>query len=118
MNQFTGIGRMVRDPEFQFTPQGTAVCKFTIAINRRFQREETDFIDCVAWKSLAENVANFTAKGSLVAVQGSLQIRKWEKDGNKRSAPEINCDQVEFLDRKKDSAPKETASSGWDSLGA
>ena len=117
LNNVTLVGRLVRDAELRYAKSGTAVCKFTLAVNRRFNREETDFIDCVCWKGLAENVANYTGKGSLVAVQGSIQTGSYEtKDGQKRKTWEINCDQVVFLDRKKEdgqSKPKDQ----WDDLG-
>jgi len=116
LNNVTLIGRLCADPSLRYTTNGTAVCKFTLAVNRRFNREETDFIDCVCWKGTAENVANYTGKGSLVAVQGSIQTGSYEtKDGQKRKTWEINCDQVVFLDRKKDgqSKPKDQ----WDYLG-
>jgi len=116
LNECVLIGRLCADPSLRYTTNGTAVCKFTLAVNRRFNREETDFIDCVCWKGLAENVANYTGKGSLVAVQGSIQTGSYEtKDGQKRKAFEINCDQVVFLDKKKDgqSKPKDQ----WDDLG-
>jgi single-strand DNA-binding protein len=116
LNNVTLVGRLCADPLLRYAKSGTAVCKFTLAVNRRFNREETDFIDCVCWKGLAENVANYTGKGSLVAVQGSIQTGSYEtKDGQKRKTWEINCDQVVFLDRKKDgqSKPKDQ----WDYLG-
>ena len=117
LNNVTLIGRLCADPLLRYAKSGTAVCKFTLAVNRRFNREETDFIDCVCWKGLAENVANYTGKGSLVAVQGSIQTGSYEtKDGQKRKTWEINCDQVVFLDRKKEdgqSKPKDQ----WDDLG-
>lgn len=116
LNNVTLIGRLCADPSLRYTTNGTAVCKFTLAVNRRFNREETDFIDCVCWKGLAENVANYTAKGSLVGVKGSIETNPYEtKDGQKRKAVEVNCDQVVFLDRKKDgqSKPKDQ----WDDLG-
>ena len=116
LNECVLIGRLCADPSLRYTTNGTAVCKFTLAVNRRFNREETDFIDCVCWKGLAENVANYTGKGSLVAVQGSIQTGSYEtKDGQKRKTFEVNCDQVVFLDKKKDgqSKPKDQ----WDDLG-
>ena len=116
LNECVLIGRLCADPSLRYTTNGTAVCKFTLAVNRRFNREETDFIDCVCWKGLAENVANYTGKGSLVAVQGSIQTGSYEtKDGQRRKTFEVNCDQVVFLDRKKDgqSKPKDQ----WDELG-
>lgn len=116
LNNATLIGRLCADPELRYTPNGTAVCKFTLAVNRRFNKEQTDFIDCVCWKGLAENVANYTGKGSLVAVHGSIVTGSFEtQDGQKRKTFEVNCDQVVFLDRKKDgqSKPKDQ----WDDLG-
>ena len=116
LNSITLIGRMTRDPELRYTTNGTAVGRFSLAVNRRFNREETDFIDCVCWKGLAENVANYTGKGTLVAVHGSIVTGSFEtQDGQKRKTFEVNCDQVVFLDRKKDgqSKPKDQ----WDDLG-
>lgn len=116
LNNVTLVGRLVRDAELRYAKSGTAVCKFTLAVNRRFKREETDFIDCVCWKGTAENVAQYTGKGSLVAVQGSIQTGTYEnKDGQKRKTFEINCDQVVFLDRKKDGQGK--PKDQWDDLG-
>ena len=116
LNNVTLVGRLVRDAELRYAKSGAAVCKFTLAVNRRFKREETDFIDCVCWKGLAENVANYTGKGSLVAVQGSIQTGSYEtKDGQKRKTFEVNCDQVVFLDRKKDGQSK--SKDQWDDLG-
>ena len=116
LNNVTLVGRLCADPLLRYAKSGTAVCKFTLAVNRRFNREETDFIDCVCWKGLAENVANYTGKGSLVAVHGSIVTGSFEtQDGQKRKTFEVNCDQVVFLDRKKDgqSKPKDQ----WDYLG-
>lgn len=116
LNDVTLIGRMTRDPELRYTANGNAVTNFSLAVNRRYNREAVDFIDCVCWKGLAENVANYTGKGSLVAVQGSIQTGSYEtKDGQRRKTFEVNCDQVVFLDRKKDgqSKPKDQ----WDELG-
>jgi single-strand DNA-binding protein len=116
LNNVTLVGRLVRDAELRYAKSGTAVCKFTLAVDRKFNREQTDFIDCVCWKGLAENVANYTGKGSLVAVQGSIVTGSYEgRGGQKRKTFEINCDQVVFLDRKKDgqSKPKDQ----WDELG-
>ena len=116
LNSVTLIGRMTRDPELRYTTNGTAVCKFTLAVNRRFNKEQTDFIDCVCWKGLAENVANYTGKGSLVAVHGSIATGSFEtQDGQKRKTFEVNCDQVVFLDRKKDGQSK--SKDQWDDLG-
>jgi single-strand DNA-binding protein len=121
LNKIILIGRLTRDPELKYTPQGTAVANFTLAINRKFNRDQTDFIDIVTWKGLAENCANYLHKGSLSAVEGSLQIRTYEnKDGKKVKVAEVVADDVRFLDSKKsgESKPpqKQTSSGDWDDL--
>ena len=99
-NRIILIGRLTRDPELKYSPQGTAIATFTLAINRKFNKEETDFIDIVAWKGLAENCANYLGKGRLAAIEGRLQIRSYEtKEGQKRKVAEIVADDVRFLDR-------------------
>lgn len=103
LNTIMLIGRLTRDPELRYTPSGTAVCNFSLAVNRRFTNQagerETDFIDVVVWRQQAERVAQHLSKGRLVAVQGRLQIRSYEdRDGNRRKAAEVVADDVEFLD--------------------
>lgn len=109
MNQFVGIGRLTRDPQLRYTTNGTPVGGFTIAVDRDYKNQqgerETDFIDVVVWRGLAENVANYLGKGRLVAVKGRLQIRTYESnDGTKRKVAEIVAESVEFLDRPKNGA--------------
>ena len=105
MNQCQLMGRLVRDPELKYTPQGTAVTSFTLAVDRRFQRDAVDFIDCVAWRSTAEFVDKYFRKGKRVALTGSIQVRKWkDKDGNDRKSVEVIADSVEFADGKDQGA--------------
>jgi len=100
LNRVILIGRLTRDPELKYTTNGTAVATFTLAINRRFNKEETDFIDVVTWKGLAENCANYLGKGRLAAVEGRLQVRSYEtKEGQKRKVAEVVADDVRFLDK-------------------
>lgn len=100
LNRVILIGRLTRDPELRYTPNGAAVCKFTLAINRKFNREETDFIDIVVWQKLAENCANYLGKGRLAAVEGRLQVRTYEtQDGQKRKVTEVVAEDVRFLDK-------------------
>lgn len=100
LNRVILIGRLTRDPELKYTPNGTAVCTFTLAINRKFNREETDFIDIVVWRGLAENCASYLGKGRLAAVEGRLQVRSYEtQEGQKRKVTEVIADDVRFLDR-------------------
>ena len=100
MNKVILKGRLTSTPELKQTPNGVAVTKFTVAVNRRFDHEKTDFINCVVFGKIAENVAQYTAKGSKVAVEGSLRINNYtDKDGNKRSFTEIYVNNIEFLNK-------------------
>ena len=104
MNKWIGIGNLTRDPELSETPNGTAVCKFTVAVNRNFTNangeRECDFINVVAWRSLAENCGRFLSKGKKVSVVGSLQTRSYESNGEKKYVTEIMADEEEFLSPK------------------
>lgn len=107
LNKIILIGRLTRDPELRYTPNGVAVAKFTLATDRPFTNKqgerEADFIDIVVWQKQAENCANFLGKGRLVAVEGRLQIRSYEDNqGNKRKAAEVVAENVRFLDRAKE----------------
>ncbi|MEA1961567.1 MAG: single-stranded DNA-binding protein [Bacillota bacterium] len=100
LNRVILIGRLTRDPELRYLTNGTAVANFTLAINRKFNRDETDFIDIVVWRGLAENCANYLGKGRLAAVEGRLQVRTYEtKEGQKRKVAEVVADEVRFLDK-------------------
>ena len=106
-NRIVIIGRLTRDPEMRQTPSGTAVCTFTLAVDRSFKsangERETDFIPVVAWRQLGENCAQYLAKGKLAAVDGRLQLRRYEdKDGSKRTAAEVIADNVRFLSPKSE----------------
>lgn len=107
LNSIILIGRLVRDPEPRYTPSGVAVTRFTLAVDRPFKsadgEKQTDFIDVVTWRKQAENCANYIGKGSLVAVEGSLQINTYtDKEGNKRKTADVNANNVRFLDKKKE----------------
>lgn len=107
LNRIVLIGRLTRDPEMRYTPQGVPVASFSLAVDRPFTNQqgerEADFIDCVAWRKLGETVGNHLTKGRLVAVEGRLQVRSYEaQDGSKRRASEVVCDAVRFLDRPRD----------------
>ncbi|CFW99827.1 Nucleic acid-binding, OB-fold [Syntrophomonas zehnderi OL-4] len=99
-NRVIIIGRLTRDPELRYTPNGTAVASFTLAVNRKYNREETDFIDVVAWRQSAEFCANYGSKGRLTMVEGRLQIRTYEtQEGQKRKVTEVVADELKFLDK-------------------
>ena len=100
LNKVVLIGRLTRDPELKNTTNGTAVCRFSLAVNRSYNREQVDFIDIVVWRGLAENCATHLGKGRLVAVDGTLQVRSYEtQDGQKRKVTEVVANDVRFLDR-------------------
>lgn len=107
LNRIILIGRLTRDPELRYTPSGHPVAGFSLAVDRPFKgqdgQRQTDFIDVVAWRKLAEQVGQYAAKGRLVAVEGRLQIRSYEaKDGSgKRKVAEVVADAVRFLDSNK-----------------
>lgn len=117
MNKAILIGRLTKDPELTFTPgKGTAVCKLTIAVDRRVKNEngqrEADFIPVTIFGKPAENTANFMSKGSLIGISGRIQTGSYEKDGVKRYTTEVIADEVQFLSSKKDgqaAPPNETS---------
>lgn len=104
VNQVILLGNLTRDPELRQTPNGQSVVSFSLALNRAYKdqsgewQEATDFIDVVAWGPLAERVAQYVTKGRRVLVQGRLQSRSWEQDGQKRSKVEVLASDVTFLD--------------------
>jgi len=109
MNNVVLIGRLVRDPDMRYTPNGVAVTTFTLAVDRPFQnggKKETDFIPIVTWRQLAENCANHLTKGRLVAVQGRIQTRQYENnEGRKVNVTEVVADVVRFLERAEKQQP-------------
>lgn len=98
------IGRLARDPELRYTPNGTAVANFTIAVNRPFAKEgdqQADFINCVVWRRLAETLANYQRKGNQIAVEGRIQTRSYENQEGKRVyVTEVVADNIQYLDSK------------------
>lgn len=119
MNNVVLTGRLTRDPELKYLPgSGQAVAKFTLAVDKGLSKEKkremeiknqptADFIIIVAWGKLGENVANFTAKGRLVAVQGRIQTGHYEKASEKVYTTEVVANNIEFLEwkDKKDETP-------------
>lgn len=105
MNKVILIGRLTKDPELRTTPTGTATTSFSIAVQRNFTNQngerEADFINCVAWRKQAENVAKYCNKGSQVAVEGRIQVRSYDgQDGTKKYVTEVIADNITFLGSK------------------
>lgn len=107
LNKIVIMGRMTRDPELKRTPGGTAVTSFSLAVDRDFKSQdgqrETDFIDVVAWKQVAEFASRYFSKGRMAIVEGRLQVRSWtDKDGNNRRSMEVIAEHIYFGDSKRD----------------
>lgn len=104
MNKVFLIGNLTRDPELRETPSGVSVCRFSIAVGRNYTQngeKQTDFFECVAWRGLGENIAQYCKKGNKVAVSGSIQLRTYEdNNGQKRQAVDIVTQDIEFLTPK------------------
>jgi single-strand DNA-binding protein len=106
VNQVTLLGNLTRDPELRQTPSGQSVCSFSLALNRAYKaqngewQEATDYIDCVAWGPLGERVSQYLSKGRRALVQGRIQSRSWEKDGQKHSKVEVLANDVTFVDSR------------------
>lgn len=107
LNKVILMGRFTRDPELRSTPQGVSTCSFALAVDRNFTREgeerKADFINCVAWRGTAEFISKYFHKGSMVALEGSIQTRSWDdNEGKKRYATDVVVSQIYFAESKKD----------------
>ena len=116
LNQIDLMGRLTRDVELRTTQSGVSVASFTLACDRDFGgrdgEKETDFIDCVAWRSTADFAAKYFSKGRMAVVSGRLQIRPWtDKEGNKRYSTEVAVENMYFGDSKPD-GKKNTGADG------
>ena len=98
MNQVLLIGRLTKDPELKYSQSGKAFCRFSIAVTKEFNRNETDFFDCVAWNKTAEIIAEYMRKGKKIAIQGRLETGSYEKEGRNIKTYSIIVDKFEFVD--------------------
>ena len=101
INRVILVGRLTKTPELKSTPNGKSVVNFTLAVQR--DKDNTDFINCIAWSKTAEILAQYTLKGSLVAVEGRIQTRTYDSNGEKKYVTEVVCDGLTLCDSK----PKE-----------
>lgn len=103
MNKIILIGRLTKDPTLTYTPSGYANSRMTLAVDRRYKdkqgNQQTDFVPIVAWQKLAETVAQYMKKGKQIAVEGSLEIRTYEKDNQKMYISEVIASDIRFLDK-------------------
>lgn len=107
MNKAILVGRLTRDPELKSTTNGTNVCSFSVAVNRRYKNAEgnydADFINCTAWRQTAEFISKYFTKGRMIGVVGSIQTRNYDdKDGKKVYVTEVAADEVYFVESKGD----------------
>lgn len=102
MNKIILIGNLTRDPELTETAQGKKLCKFTIAVDRAFDKEKTDFFSCSAWEQKSEVIAKYVRKGNKLCVVGRLEINETEKDGVKTRHHNIIVEEFEFLTPKSE----------------
>lgn len=121
INRVVLVGRLTKDPELRYTPNGVPVTRFTVAVNRTFTNQqgerEADFISCVAWRKQAENLANYMRKGSLVGIDGRIQTSSFEgQDGKRVYMTEVVADSVQFLEPR--SAREQQPYGGQPSYGA
>ena len=112
MNKWVGIGRLTKDPELNYAAgTGTAVCRFTLAVTRPFKKDETDFINCIAFGKTGETIAQYFTKGKPIAVTGSIRTGSYDaKDGTKRYTTDIVVDSFEFIGSNKNNDNQATQS--------
>ena len=105
MNKVILMGRLVRDTETRYSDgeEPLAVARYTLAVNRRFKKDEADFINCVAFGKTGEFAEKYFKKGQLVAITGRLQVRSWDKDGERRWSTDVIVEEQYFAEGKHDS---------------
>ena len=107
LNRVFLIGNLTRDPEIRYIPSGKAVADLRMALSRKYRttsgevKEETCYVNVVAWERQAETAGEYLKKGSAILVEGSLRYEQWEKDGEKKNMLRVNADRIQFLDRLK-----------------
>lgn len=118
MNKVILIGRLTKDPELRYAAgSGTAICKFTLAVNRPFKKDETDFINCIAFNKQGEAIAQYVTKGRQLAVTGSIRTGSYDgQDGVKRYTTDVIVESFEFIGSNNSNNQGNTNSTGaWNS---
>ncbi len=115
INKVILVGRITRDPELRTIGSGVACVNFTVACNRPFQDQQgeraADFINCVVWRKQAENLARYVKKGALIGIEGRIQTRNYEADGQTRYVTEVLCDNIQFLEAKQEASTRQAEES-------
>ena len=103
MNTIILKGRLTKDPELKATQSGISICRFCVAVNRRFNKDEADFINCVAWRGTAEFISKYFKKGQEICLSGALTVNRWEnEDGKSEWSSEVTVDNAEFCGSKSE----------------
>ena len=112
LNRVVLTGRLTKDPTLRYTPNGVAVCSFTLAVDSTYKKQngekETDFINIVVWKTQGENAANYLKKGSLAGVDGKLKTRNYEGQNGRVYVTEVVAESVQFLEPKSSQGQGDT----------
>lgn len=117
MNHVTLMGRLTRDPELKYSQAGKAYCRFTVAVNRDFNKDEADFINCLAFGKTAETIAEWLGKGRRIALHGRIQTGNYEnKNGEKVNTFEVVADRFEFVDSARSETSKNQSYSNNDDV--
>lgn len=118
LNHITIQGRLSKDPELRYTKNQTAVATFSVAVQRDYDRDKTDFIDVVAWRQAAEFIEKYFRKGQMIVVSGSLQMRDWEdKHGTRRTSAEVVAEHVYFCSDKATAKDPVDVGPDWEDYG-
>ena len=111
MNNVTLMGRLTRDPELKYSQAGKAYCRFTVAVNREFNKDEADFINCLAFGKTAETIAEWLGKGRRIALQGRIQTGSYQNsNGDTVYTTEVVADRFEFVDSARSETSKKSYS--------
>ena len=103
MNTIILKGRLTKDPELKATQSGISICRFCVAVNRRFNKDEADFINCVAWRGTAEFISKYFKKGQEICLSGALTVNRWEsEEGKSEWSSEVTVDNAEFCGSKSE----------------
>jgi single-strand DNA-binding protein len=114
MNKVVILGRLTKDPDLRFTASNTAVSRFTVAVNRQFKKDETDFINCVAFGKIAETISQYLTKGRQIAVTGSIRTGSYDAtDGTKRYTTDVAVESFEFIGSKENNTQSDAFSGGF-----
>ena len=110
MNNITLLGRLTKDPELK-NANGTDICKFSLAVNRAYKKDEADFINCIAFNKTAQTISQFVYKGQQLCINGRLQINNYEgNDGVKRQSADVVVETFTFISNKENQASNNSAS--------